>query len=200
VGIAVGSQVTWNPPLRQHGKLLYGKAMDNRAALAILEAFLSAVDPNQLSCDLWVVSTAMEELGTISAASITQHFEPRYAIVLDIAPAGDIPTVNADEVPTRLGAGPVFVGKGQRIPYSRKLIRLLEHTANGAGLSFQRAVYDHLGTDADELIRHGIESAVIGLPTRYTHSPFEMVHEDDLYACVRLLHQLVTGPDWSEDL
>jgi len=42
-------------------------------------------------------------------------------------------------------------------------------------------------TEMAELIRQGIESALIAPPMRYTHSPFETVHEDDLRKMVQLL-------------
>ena len=36
------------------------------------------------------------------------------------------------------------------------------------------------------LVREGVAASLIAVPTRYTHSPFEMVHADDLDATLDL--------------
>ena len=198
LGITVGSRIIWNPPTRRRGKVIWGKAMDNRGALAILEVFLQQVDRDALACELWVGSTVMEEMGTIGAASVNRAVEAEYAIAVDVGLVGDIPTVDDLDVPTRLGAGPIIVQKDLS-SYTRGLTRAIETAATEAQIPFQRAVYNLYGSDAGELIKQGVASALIAFPTRYTHSPFEMVHEDDLRACVGLLHAVVTGPFWRRD-
>lgn len=114
------------------------------------------------------------------------------AIALDVGAAGDIPSVDPLDAPVRLGGGLIVVQKGH-IPYTRSLTLAIEHAAGSAGIPFQRAVFEQLGTDASELIRSGVAAAAIAIPTRYTHSPFEMVDERDLLACVRLLKAVVAG-------
>jgi endoglucanase len=197
LGVTIGSRVIWNPPTRRRGKIYFGKAMDDRAALAVIERFLAELDRSTLRCELWVASTVMEEMGTIGAASINQEIEARFAIALDVALAGDIPTVDWLDVPVRLGGGPVVVQK-DLISYTRNLTKAIEAAAVAGGIPFQRAVFNLYGSDAGELIRHGVASALIAYPTRYTHSPFEMVHEDDLLACVRLLQAVVASPFWRD--
>lgn len=136
--------------------------------------------------------SALEELGLVGAASVVRAVEVRYAIALDVGAAGDIPSVDPLDAPVRLGGGLIVVQKGH-IPYTRSLTLAIEHAAGSAGIPFQRAVFEQLGTDASELIRSGVAAAAIAIPTRYTHSPFEMVDERDLLACVRLLKAVVAG-------
>jgi len=92
---------------------------------------------------------------------------------------------------TPLGWRDVWVDIG---PASRAEVESLgiaiEHAAESAGIPFQRAVYERLGT---ELIRNGVATAAIAIPTRYTHSPFELVDEIDLLVCVRLRRAVVAG-------
>jgi len=195
LGIIIGSRVIWNPPTRRRGPVYYGKAMDNRATLAIFEALLASLDREALTCDLWVASTVMEEMGTIGAASVNREVQAEYAIAVDVGLSGDIPTVNPLDVPTRLGAGPIIVQK-DLTSYTRGLTRAIEAAARDAGIPFQRAVFNLYGSDAGELIKQGVASALIAFPTRYTHSPFEMVHEADLEACVQLLRAVVTNQYW----
>jgi len=194
-GIIIGSRVIWNPPTRRRGKFIYGKAMDDRGALAILETFLASLDRDRLRCELWIASTAMEEMGTIGAASVNRDIGATHAIALDVGLSGDIPTVDPLHIPTRLGGGPIIVQKDLS-SYTRSLTCAIEGAATSAQITFQRAVYSLFGSDAGELIKQGVASALIAYPTRYTHSPFEMVHEDDLQACVALLHAVMASPYW----
>ena len=50
-------------------------------------------------------------MGSIGAASVNNRVDARYAIALDVALIGDIPTVDWLDVPVRLGDGPVIVQK-----------------------------------------------------------------------------------------
>lgn len=197
LGIAIGSSIIWNPPTRRRGSIIYGKAMDNRTSLAVLEAFLRSLDRGSLRCELWVASTVMEEVGLIGAASVNRDVCASYAIALDVGLVGDIPTVDPLDVPTRLGGGPIVVQK-DFITYTRSLVRAIEAAAEEAGIPFQRAVYNLYSTDAGELIRQGVAAAVIAFPTRYTHSPFEMVDENDLQASVDLLHAIAMSDYWTQ--
>ena len=194
-GITIGTPVIWHTPLRQQGELLTSRALDNRAGLAILETLLTTLDPAQLNCDLWVASTALEEAGAIGAASLQQVVQATYAIAIDVAPAGDLPPIDPLTIPTRLGAGPVIIHKDE-VPYTRSLVLVLEQAAQQAGIPFQRAIYDRLGTDAGSMLRQGVAAASHGFPIRYTHSPFETVHVGDLASCAQLLQALVTRSSW----
>ncbi len=197
LGITIGTRIIWNPPTQQRGKFIWGKAMDDRVCLAVMEEFLRTLDRDALRCELWVASTVMEEMGTIGAASVNAEIGATYAIALDVGLVGDIPTVDPLDLPTRLGGGPIIVQK-DLISYTRSLVRAIEQAALHEDIPFQRAVYNLYGSDAGELIKAGVASALIAYPTRYTHSPFEMVHEDDLTAGVRLLHAVARSPFWAE--
>lgn len=197
LGIRIGSRIIWNPPTRRRGKYIYGKAMDDRGALAIMEAFLRDLDRASLQCELWVASTIQEEIGLVGASSVNHELQAQYAIALDVGLVGDIPTVDPLDIPTCLGGGPIIVQKDLG-SYTRAMICMIEAAAEDAGIPFQRSVFNLYGSDANELVRQGVAAALIAYPTRYTHSPFEMVYEDDLVACVDLLHATMRSPYWSQ--
>ena len=50
------------------------------------------------------------------------------------------------------------------------------------------------GSDAGALMREGVAAALLGVPTRYTHSPFEMLHNADLERTLDLLAAFVRRP------
>lgn len=185
-GISVGDRVIWNPPTRQQGKLIYGKAMDNRAALAVMDTLLDRIEPHKLAYDLYFASTVQEEIGLIGAHSINRTINARYAIALDIGLSGDVPGVDQRDVSVRLGAGPTLIHK-DLYAYSARLNDAISDTAAEAGLPLQHAVFGIFGSDAGALLREGVAASLLGIPTRYTHSPFEMLHADDLENTVKLL-------------
>jgi putative aminopeptidase FrvX len=196
-GIRVGDRVVWNPPLRRQGDYIYGKALDNRVALAILDALLERVDPAESAYELYFASSVQEEIGLIGAHSINRAIGARYAIALDIALSGDVPGVARHEVETRLGGGPVLIYK-DLYAYSAPLTDALADTAEEAGIPYQRAVFGIFGSDAGALMREGVAGAMLGVPTRYTHSPFETLHASDLERTVDLLAAFIRRrPDFT---
>lgn len=195
-GVRVGHRVIWNPPTRRLGeRLIVGKAMDNRAALAIMTALLDGIDRDALAYELYFTSTVLEETGLEGAHSIAREQEFHEAIALDVGLAGDIPAANLLDVPVRLGDGPVIVHQDSEIHYSRSVIDRLIAVAESADIPIQHAVFQKYASDGAAFIRQGIPTALVAFPTRYTHSPFETVHEKDLVQTVNLLKIFVeTNP------
>jgi endoglucanase len=189
-GLQIGDRVIWNPPTRQMGKLYYGKAMDNRVALAIMDVLLERLEPARLKYDLWLGSTVMEESGLYGAESINNTAGCELAIALDTGLSGDVPGVDPRDVSTRLGGGPILIHK-DLYGYSLMLNNRIIDTAKEAGIPLQHAVHGIYGTDAGMLMRKGLAASAIGVPTRYTHSPFEMLHADDLDSTLHLLLALL---------
>lgn len=195
-GIGPGARVIWNPETRRVGKNIVGKAMDDRAALAIATAVgehLAGRD--DLPFELWLASTVQEENGLLGASSLADELRLDTAIALDVGMVGDIPGVDKRDWPSRLGAGPIVVYQDANAHYSRRLSDHLVDVARQHNIPVQRAVFQHFGSDGAVLIKRGVDSALLAYPTRYTHSPFETVDESDLDQSVELLVAFVeNGP------
>ncbi len=192
-GIHVGDRAIWNPPTRQSGKYYYGKAMDNRVALALMDVLLHRLDVNRLQYDLFFGSTVMEESGLYGAQSINREVNCEYALSLDVGLSGDVPGVDPRDVPTRLGGGPVLIHK-DLYGYSFRLNNRLIDAASEASIPLQHAVFGVYGSDSGALVREGIAASLLAVPCRYTHSPFEMVYADDLDATLELLLAFLYRP------
>lgn len=192
-GIEIGSRVIWNPPTQRRGKFYTGKAMDNRVALALMDEMLRRLDVTRLQYELYFASTVMEESGLYGAQSVNREVGCEYAIALDTGLSGDVPGVDPRDIPTRLGGGPVLIHK-DLYGYNFRLNNRLIDTAREANLPLQHAVYGVYGTDSGALIREGVAASAVVVPTRYTHSPFETVHADDLEATVNLLLAFLYRP------
>ena len=196
LGIGPGARVIWNPETRRIGSNITGKAMDDRAALAIATAVgekLAGRTPCRI--EVWLASTVQEENGLLGAASLVDEMSFDCAIALDVGLTGDIPGPDKRDFPSRLGAGPIVVYQDARCHYSRRLSDRLIEVAKSGEIPVQRAIFQNYGSDGAELIRRGVETALLTYPTRYTHSPIETVDETDLMHTVDLLVAFVSTAD-----
>jgi endoglucanase len=193
-GVHPGAGVIWNPTTRRIGDRVIGKAVDDRFALAVMTVLLDDLDPSQLAYDLYFAATIQEEIGLVGADSLRSEVDADLAIALDNGPVGDFPTVDRRSLPTRLGEGPALVHKDNYAHYNRDLLWRIADVAEREGIPVQHAVWEFFGSDGDALVRQGVPAALIGLSTRYTHSPFEMFDLRDLEAAVRLVHAFITTP------
>ena len=190
-GVNVGNAVIWNPATRRIGSLICGKAMDDRVGLAVMTELLKRLDVAKLQYDLYFASTVQEEMGLLGATSLERERAFDLAIALDVGLSGDIPLVDEKDMPVRLGAGPILVYHDSGVDYDRRLTRVLSEVARGADIPVQHAVFQRYSSDGRELIKLGIRTVLVAFPTRYTHSPFETVHERDLIQTVELLQKFL---------
>jgi endoglucanase len=98
--------------------------------------------------------------------------------------AGDIPGVPQRAMPTRLGGGPLLVHKDALVHYDHALTMRLETVARQAGIAIQHAVFGSFGSDGSAFMKADIPSALVAFPARYTHTPFETGHIDDIEGLV----------------
>lgn len=200
-GIHPGTRIALNPGTRRLGDLIVGKAMDNRAALSICTAVLERADPAKLKHELWVGSTVQEENGLLGASSIPDIHPFEYAINLDVGLCGEVPGTSDGNHPAKLRGGPIIVHQDSSVHYSRRMTMAMAETAAAEGIPIQHAVFQNYGSDGAELIRRGVETVLLTMPTRYTHSPNEMVTERELEQCVELILAYAAreplGPRWT---
>ena len=142
--------------------------------------------------ELWIAATVQEESGVHGARALaaTQRFGA--AIALDVGLVGDVPGVGRSEYEAALGGGPTIVHKDAVAFYDSRLVDSLFAVARRDGIPVQHGVYAGYGSDAVPFLDSGTPSALITVPTRYTHTAFEMVDEQDVQALVRLLASFVT--------
>ncbi|MEA2515063.1 MAG: hypothetical protein QOJ59_4552 [Thermomicrobiales bacterium] len=194
LGVHVGAGVIWNPPTRRVGSRLFGKAVDDRVALALMTHVLAEVDRASLTYDLTVVATVQEEIGLVGASSLATLADIDLAIAIDNGPIGDYPGIDPREMPVSLGGGPTLVYKDGWVHYDRRIISRLRDIAASNNILIQESTYPGFGSDGAALIKLGIPTALLGISTRYTHSAFEMVDQRDVEGALSLLRAFVTTP------
>jgi endoglucanase len=186
-GVRVGTRMVWDPGVRRIGRLLVGKAMDDRLGVAVLVELARRLAGAERRFDVTLALTVQEEIGMLGASSLARDGRAYdVGFVIDNGLAGDIPTVSEAHVPVRLGMGPALVHRDSSVHYSRRLIAELRAAAAGAGIPVQDVVLYHYSSDGAHLVRQGMEALLVAPPIRYSHSPFEAVDVRDVEATVAL--------------
>jgi endoglucanase len=170
--------------------LISGKAMDNRASVAAMIVCLEALNKLRHRWDVYAVATADEEWGRFVGAT-TQA----YAIHPDVAIALDVSFADVDELEVKLDEGPVIAVGPSSHPVVRQ--RVLD-ICRDLELKYQsESMPSGAGTDAYaiEISREGVPTILISIPSRYMHSPVEVVHPKDVDRTGRLLAHFIAGLD-----
>jgi endoglucanase len=194
-GVTVGTRIIWDAATEQFGPHVVGKAIDDRALLAVLTELVRRVPAAEMRCQLTVAATVQEEIGLIGASALGARQDYDAAVVLEIGLAGDIPGVQEDMMPLHLGKGPVLVHKDSLVHYDHRLTQAFEQAAADAALPIQHAIFGSFGSDGGAFMKADIPTALLAFPTRYTHTPFETAHLGDIEAMVKWLEAFVRNAD-----
>lgn len=191
--VSAGDVATLRGPLAELlGGRAVGKALDDRACLAVLVLTMELLGQMGHSWDVYAVATSQEEagLGFLGAASSAFRIKPDLAMVLDVTHA-DMPL--APEHRTfALAKGPaIAVGPNIHPAVSAGLMR----TARRLEIPYQvEPLAGNSGTDAVDIqvSGSGIPTGLISVPLRYMHTPVEEVSFADLERTARLLAAFIS--------
>ncbi|MBC7293952.1 MAG: M42 family metallopeptidase, partial [Thermoleophilia bacterium] len=186
LGVEVGSPITIDRHLVNLANgFVTGKALDNRAGVVMMVAALRRLASKKVKATVYAVGTVQEEVGLKGARTSAYGLSPDVAIATDVTITGDHPGVTRAEAHPVAGAGPVITvldagGRGLIAP--RPVLRWLRAAAERAAIPYQLEAGGGGTTDATaiHLTKAGIPTGVISVPTRYIHSPVEVVSLDDL--------------------
>jgi putative aminopeptidase FrvX len=178
-------------PVELRGDLVVARALDNRVGcyIAAQAARLVAADGGSPG-DVLALAVVQEE--TTFAGSLTSAFghRPDVAIAVDVTHATDQPGIELGQVTKHtVGSGPVLARGTSLHP---RVFELLYEAGKNSGIPFTvESIGRSTGTDADAIhrTRTGIPTGVVSVPSRYMHSPVELVSLGDLDAAARLIAQ-----------
>jgi endoglucanase len=188
--VRVGDAGVWiGPPVDLPNGRLLSKGLDNRlGAYMALEAARRLAESRAAQVDVVAVAAVQEEIGLYGARTAAYGLDPQVAIAIDVTPATDVPGGDARR------AGRIELGMGAMIArgptLNKQVTDLLGEVAEAEGISHAWEVYSRTtSTDADEihLVRAGIPTGLISIPTRYLHSPNEICALEDVEAIIRLI-------------
>ena len=172
-----------------------GKALDNRACVAIIIKAMEQLSLNEINMDIYCLISAQEELGFRGAVTGAYSVAPDLSIVLDVTHAVT-PDSKKDEI-AHVGKGPA-IGVGPNI--NREISKLLFDAAKKNNIPHQTEVMGGSSSTNAWVIqtsRFGVPTGLISLPLKYMHSPVETIDMSDAEAMVRLIVEFVTAKEAS---
>jgi putative aminopeptidase FrvX len=167
------------------GERIVSKAMDDRIGCVVLIETLKQLKKSV--DDVYFVFTVQEEVGLRGATTSAFGVQPDLAIAVDVTGTGDTPEANRMAV--ELGKGPAIKVKDAGMLAHPTVKNLLADAAKEAKIPYQFEVLVGGTTDAMAMqtTREGVPAGCLSIPTRYIHSPSEMVDFNDLQNAVKLL-------------
>jgi tetrahedral aminopeptidase len=190
--VKVGDPAIFDRPMLDLGNRLVSKAMDDRISCAVLIETLRQLKttPNEV----FFVFSTQEEVGLRGATTAAFSVDPEIGISVDVTGVGDTPRSSKMEV--GLGKGPTVKVRDGGMISDPRLVRFMADTAEKAGIPYQLEILEGGTTDARamQVSRAGMPASCVSIPTRYIHSPSEMVDYGDVLNAVKLLVELISRP------
>jgi len=204
-GVRAGTGVSFATRFRKMANgYVCGKALDCRIGCAVLiEVLFRLVEmssPVLAGANIAAAFTVQEEIGAKGAAVVAYDLKPSFAIVLDTVPCED-PVVSLENQSVRLGAGPVI----RTFDYHSEtmygcwthptLLKEILCVAQEAAIPHQLDIMTSTFLDSStlHLTGSGVPTAAVCFPRRYSHSPVEVSHEEDIEYSVQLLVRFLNG-------
>lgn len=182
--VRIGDFITFHQPLH---KLLNnnvaGKALDNRASVAALTIALETLFKQTHPFDVIVTATIQEETRLMGGYNVGYSQQPDVAIAIDTAFAKQ---TGVSDGAFDLGSGPILdVG----VAVHPAMLNKLKEAATR--LEMKTSVLTHTRssgteTDAIQLTRAGVPTALISIPIRNMHTMVETVNLKDIRRTGRL--------------
>ena len=177
------------------GKLGMGKAFDDRIGAFIAMEVVHRLAEQKVKHPntVYGAATVQEEVGSRGAATVAHMVDPDVAIVLEVDIAGDVPGVQPQEAPTKMGKGPSILTFDSSMIPNQALKQFVIDTAKKAKIPYQLSLVAMGGTDASRIhmSRAGCPSIVISAPTRHIHSHVGILSFDDVENAIKLTLELI---------
>lgn len=188
--IDIGDIIVLDRKFVSQGDVYIAKAFDNRiGCYVVLETMKRLRD---VAAEVYAVGTAQEEVGIRGAMSAARGINPDFGIAVDITAAYDIPGVEEHLRVTQLGEGVAIKINDQASISNHGMVEFLKALAKQHKIKYQLEILPFGGTDAAGMQRFGKGPVcTLSIPTRYGHSPNEMIHRDDVGAAVDLLVRFI---------
>ncbi len=191
-GISVGDFITRDGGfIKLLGSRICGHGFDNRIGCAVMIEVMKRL--KNFKGTVYAVGTVQEEIGLVGIRGSAFGINPDVVLALDTTIAGDTPEIRASEAVTRLGKGPALVIKDALGVINSQVRKWVMETAKKTKIPLQYEVMSGGATDASvvPMIREGIPSGSINVPTRYLHSPVEIADMKDVKNAVKLVMECV---------
>ncbi|KPK64290.1 hypothetical protein AMJ83_03460 [candidate division WOR_3 bacterium SM23_42] len=161
------------------------KALDDRIGCYCLIEVAKRV--KNMKDDIYFVFSVQEEVGLRGARTGAFGIAPKFALAVDVTDTGDTP--EAHKMQVALGKGVAIKVKDSWFIANPKVKDKLVNHARALGVSYQLEILEMGTTDAAviQLVKEGVMSGVLSIPTRYIHSTNEVCDLNDVEVTIKLL-------------
>ena len=190
--VKIGDVAAFDRAFEDLGDRLIAKSMDDRISVAVLIDVLKKVKGSPH--ELYFVFSTQEEVGLRGATTAAYGIDPDLGIAVDVTTTGDTPRGTLMDV--KLGAGPAIKIKDGGMLSDPHLIAAMVQCAQQLQIPYQLEILLGGTTDAKamQITKAGMPAGCVSIPTRYVHSPSEMVDFNDVENAVKLLTKLISEP------
>ena len=192
LGISVGDFVSFSPHITKlFGSRVCGNGFDDRVGCLMMIEIVKKL--KNFKGTLYAVGSVKEEIGLVGIRGAAFGINPDIAISLDVTIAGDDPYLKPGESLPVLGKGPALLIKDAVAIVQKNVRKWIESVAKENKINIQYDIMDNGATDSSILpmIREGIPSAAVLIPSRYVHTPVEIIDMSDVKEGVKLVSLLV---------
>ncbi len=190
--VQIGDVAIFHRPLESVGRRLIAKSMDDRIGCAILIETIKRLKKSPH--DVYFVFSTQEEMSSAGARTAAYSIDPDLALAVDVTDTGDVP--KALPMAVELGKGPAIKVKDTGMITDPRIKDWMVARAKAARIPYQLEILRSGTTDAEVMqsARSGVPSGALSLPTRYIHSPSEMIDLSDVEYSIKLLLALLAKP------
>ncbi len=167
------------------------KCADDRVGCYTLIEMLKS--PLKTDNDVYYVFTVQEELGARGAKPVAYDINPDVALAIDVTFCGGSPEDH--KVAVKMGDGAsVKIKDGSILSHIDVRTKLIELAENNS-IKYQLEIIERGGTDVGtaHLVRCGIPSGGVSIPTRYVHTPHEIFSKFDVSEAIKLLLAFISS-------
>ena len=182
-----------NDVVKLIGKRVFGHPADDRIGCAVLVDIARQLDGADIKDDVYFVFSVQEEVGCRGSKTAAYAIEPDLSLAFDVTATGD--TVAATPMKCELSGGAAIKIKDSSVLCDPALVDELIAVAKEKKIKYQLEVLLYGGTDTSsmQMAKAGSRAGAISIPTRYIHSPNEMIDMADAQACADLAAEYIKG-------
>ena len=191
-GVGVGSAVTsYKCSARLATTRFTARSIDDRAGSTALILALESIDRAKLDRRVIFSWSVREETGLEGAKALADQLGTNVSRVyaIDTFVSSDSPLESSHFANAKLGDGPVSRALDNSSVTPAEDVDRLTKLARTARIPIQVGTTNG-GNDGSELARYGAIDVAIGWPSRYSHSPAELLDLRDIRSLARLIAAL----------
>ena len=167
------------------------KAIDDRVGcLALIDIIKESIN-----YDTYFVFSAKEEIGLFGSPVASNIIKPDFCIVVETTTANDLPKVDEHSNVCALKSGVVIPFMDKAAIYDKDLYKAAGDIADANSIKWQTKNVIAGGNDAGAISKsgHGCKALSLSVPSRYLHTPYCLVHEDDIVQLEKLLILMINN-------